>query len=46
MQNQICQMHAANLVNVHLISEGVEVEGFLQEIGPFKDTVYAAKKEL
>ena len=41
------QMYAAkDIVNVHLISEGAAVEPFLQEMGPFKDTVYAAKKEL
>lgn len=40
------QMVAANFVNVHLISEDVPVEQFLQEAGAFRNTVYKNNKEL
>ena len=45
--NFLCGFMAANNQNyVHLISEGLELEKFLQDIGPFKHTVYNAKEEL
>ena len=43
------QMSALNMLYIHLISEGVDVEDFLQGAGPFKKTVYKealAKAEL
>ena len=43
------QMSALNMLYIHLISEGVDVEDFLQGAGPFKETVYKealAKAEL
>ena len=30
---------------VHLINEGLELEEFLQQVGPFKDTVYKTAKD-
>merc|ERR1711998_650965 len=39
-------MTAHNFLNVHLISEGVEVEPFLQDAGPFENTVYKNIQEL
>jgi len=38
-------MSSMNQNYVHLISEGLEVEEFLQQAGPFADTVYAHGKD-
>ena len=39
-------IEANNRLMVHLLSEGVELEDFLQPFTPFKNTVYAKKEEL
>lgn len=39
-------MSAFNMNYIHLISNGLELEPMLHEVGPFADTVYASKKEL
>ena len=39
-------MSANNANYIHMIANGLELEEMLQGAGPFKDTVYASKKEL
>ena len=34
-------MNSLNMVYIHMISNGVHVEDFLKQVGPFKDSVYA-----
>jgi len=38
-------MSAHNQNYIHLISEGLELEGFLQQVGPFAGTVYPKVKD-
>lgn len=37
-------MNSLNMVYIHMISNGVDVEDFLKQAGPFKDSVYADLK--
>ena len=39
-------MSANNMIYIHMINNGQDLEEFLQNVGPFKDTVYSGKGEL
>ena len=39
-------MSANNMMYIHMINNGQEIEEFLQNVGPFKDTVYSGKDDL
>ena len=39
-------MAANNMMYIHMINNGQDLEEFLQKVGPFKDTVYSGKGEL
>ena len=43
--NFLCGFISAHNQNyIHLINEGLELEEFLQQVGPFKDTLYKKSK--